>query len=258
MADTLIVLPTFDEIENIDSMVGRIRQSVPSADLLIVDDASPDGTGRRADDLAATDAGISVLHREAKGGLGAAYLAGFDRAIEGGYEFVVEIDADGSHNPATLPAMIAAARKGADLVIGSRWVPGGRVENWPWLRQVISRGGNTYSRLVLGSSIRDLTSGFRVLRTAALRHAHLSTVSSQGYCFQVEMAWRLERGGARVVEHPITFIERVHGVSKMRTAIVVEALARVTWWGLTRALRRVDPIRGSSTAAPATKNVPGA
>lgn len=234
MADTLIVLPTFNEIENLESILGRIRQAVPAADVLIVDDSSPDGTGEFAERLATNDAGVAVLHRTEKDGLGAAYLAGFAHAIDSGYDYVIEIDADGSHNPASLPAMIELARGGVDLVIGSRWIPGGQVRNWPWIRQVISRGGNAYSRIVLGSKVHDLTSGFRVYRTSALTPERRASVSSQGYCFQVELAWRLERAGLTVVEHPITFVERTLGTSKMHVGIVVEALWRVTVWGLTR------------------------
>ncbi len=234
MADILIVLPTFNEIENIDSIVGRIRQAVPHADLLVVDDASPDGTGERADALAKADPGISVLHRADKDGLGAAYLEGFRLALDRGYDFVAEMDADGSHNPSSLPQMIELARDGADLVIGSRWVPGGAVRNWPWIRRAVSRTGNVYSRLVLGSRIADLTSGFRVFRSERLTEIVVTPVSSQGYCFQVELAWRIERSGGVVVEYPITFVERAHGQSKMHVGIVAEALWRVTVWGVTK------------------------
>ena len=233
MAETLVILPTYNEIESLASVIGRIRQSVPLADVLVVDDSSPDGTGELAETLAAGDPGLSVLHRGEKDGLGRAYLAGFQFALERDYLYVVEIDADGSHDPAELPAMIELARAGADLVIGSRWAPGGSVRNWPWLRQAISRLGNSYARAVLRSDIRDITAGFRVFRADALRSLELSTVSSQGYCFQVELAWRLERDGGVVVEHPITFVERAAGRSKMHLGIVLEALARVTLWGIT-------------------------
>jgi dolichol-phosphate mannosyltransferase len=231
MAETLVILPTYNEIESLASVIGRIRQSVPLADVLIVDDSSPDGTGELAEKLAAEDPGLSVLHRTAKEGLGRAYLAGFDFALEQDYLYVVEIDADGSHDPAELPAMIELARAGADLVIGSRWVLGGSVRNWPWLRQAISRLGNSYARAALRSDIRDITSGFRVFKAEALRSLHLSAVSSQGYCFQVELAWRLERNGGVVVESPIIFVERAAGRSKMHLGIVIEALVRVTIWG---------------------------
>ena len=241
MAETLIILPTYNEIESLQRVLGRIRQSVPQADVIIVDDSSPDGTGRLADQLAATDQGLTVLHRPAKDGLGRAYLAGFAYALERSYRYVVEIDADGSHDPADLSAMLSLAAAGADLVIGSRWVRGGSVRNWPWIRQLVSRAGNAYSRVMLRSSIHDITAGFRVYRTQALRTLDLSAVSSQGYCFQVELAWRLERAGKRVVEHPIVFTERAAGRSKMHLSIVVEALMRVTLWGIAGRRRPKPP-----------------
>ncbi len=232
MADTLVILPTYNEIESLEGVLGRIRQSLPQADVLIVDDASPDGTGRLAERLAVGDPGISVLHRAGKDGLGRAYLAGFAFALERGYRLVVEIDADGSHDPADLPAMLELATSGADLVIGSRWAPGGSVLNWPWIRQVISRTGNAYARAVLRSRIHDITAGFRVYRADALRAIDLAAVSSQGYCFQVELAWRIERAAGRIEEHPIEFVERAAGRSKMHLGIVAEALLRVTLWGI--------------------------
>jgi dolichol-phosphate mannosyltransferase len=231
MAETLVVLPTYNEIESLQNVLGRIRQSVPQADVLIVDDSSPDGTGELADRLAVGDVGISVLHRAKKEGLGRAYLAGFAHALQHGYRFVVEIDADGSHDPADLPAMLLQAAH-ADLVIGSRWVTGGSVRNWPWMRQAISRSGNAYARAMLRSRICDITAGYRVYRAEALRSLNLDSVSSDGYCFQVELAFRLEQAGKRVEEYPITFIERAAGRSKMHPGIVAEALYRVTVWGL--------------------------
>jgi dolichol-phosphate mannosyltransferase len=240
VADVLVLIPTYNEIESIASLLARVRAAVPEADVLVIDDGSPDGTGDLVDAAAATDPAVSVLHRTAKDGLGRAYLAGFAIARERGYDFVVEIDADGSHDPADLPAMIALARAGADLVIGSRWVPGGAVRNWPLVRQLISRGGNTYARIALRSRIRDITAGFRVFRTTALSRLDATSVSSQGYCFQVEVAWRIERAGLSVVEHPITFVERENGESKMHTGIVAEALLRVTQWGIAE---RLHPAR---------------
>jgi dolichol-phosphate mannosyltransferase len=228
---TLVVVPTYNEISSLESIVQRIRAAVPAADILIVDDASPDGTGALADRLAAADPAITVLHRKDKDGLGRAYLAGFAHALVRDYTFVVEIDADGSHDPAELPRMLVLARS-ADLVLGSRWVPGGAVRNWPWLRQAISRTANAYSRMMLRSRIRDITAGFRVFRADALRSLELDAVSSQGYCFQIELAWRLERAGMVVVEHPITFVERAEGRSKMHMGVVAEALLRVTAWGI--------------------------
>ena len=231
---TLVVVPTYNEAQSIRPIIERIRRAVPDADVLVVDDGSPDGTGRIADDLAATDKRVTVLHRPAKAGLGAAYLQGFDRALDGGYDAVVEIDADGSHDPAELPAMLALLEsRPADLVIGSRWVDGGQVVNWPWARRAISRSGNRYARWMLRSRIRDLTAGFRVYRASALRGLDRAVVTSQGYCFQVELAWRIEAAGGVVVEHPIAFVERTTGRSKMGAGIVAEALVRVTTWGVT-------------------------
>jgi dolichol-phosphate mannosyltransferase len=232
VAELLVVVPTYNEIESLETLVGRVRRALPAADVLVVDDASPDGTGELADRLAHADPSITVLHRSAKNGLGQAYLAGFDIAIERGYPYVAEIDADGSHDPVELGAMLALAAGGSDLVIGSRWIPGGSVRNWPWARRAISRAGNSYSRFMLRSDIHDLTAGFRVYRTATLQQLDLPSVSSQGYCFQVELAWRFERAGFLVTEHPITFVERETGRSKMHRGIVIEALWRVTLWGL--------------------------
>lgn len=238
MADTLILVPTYNEIDSLAPLVARVREAVPLAEVLIIDDASPDGTGDLADRLADSDPAVRVLHRSGKGGLGTAYLAGFSVGIERGFEYLVEIDADGSHDPASLPAMLQVARDGADLVIGSRWVTGGSVQNWPKSRLAISRLGNAYARWVLRSTIRDITAGFRVYRTSALESLDLARISSQGYCFQVELAWRLERTGFQTAEHPITFVERVMGRSKMHIGIVVEALIRVTAWGIREALTR--------------------
>ena len=233
MAETLVIVPTYNEAEALPGIIGRLRQEVPDADILIVDDNSPDGTGQIADDLAAGNTAVSVLHRPAKQGLGRAYIAGFERGLDSDYRYLVEIDADGSHDPAELAAMLAAVdTESADLVIGSRWVTGGAVLNWPWIRRVISRIGNRYARAVLRSRVRDLTSGYRVFRAEALRSVSFDQVSSQGYCFQVELAWRLEKAGYRIIELPITFVERTMGQSKMHLGIVAEALLRITLWGL--------------------------
>lgn len=237
MAETIVVIPTYNEVDGLEAIVGRMRQTMPDVDLLIVDDASPDGTGALADRLAADDPGIEVLHREGKEGLGKAYLAGFAVALTRGYERIVELDADGSHDPAELPVMLDLAEE-ADLVIGSRWVEGGAIRNWPWLRQAISRAGNAYARWALRSSIRDITAGFRVYTADALRSLDLTDVASQGYCFQIELAWRLERAGRRIEEHPIVFVERATGRSKMHLGIVLEALLRVTAWGIADRLGR--------------------
>ena len=248
MAKTLIIVPTFNEIDGLESIVTRIRAAIPAADLLVVDDSSPDGTGELADRLAATDLSMRVLHRTGKNGLGQAYLAGFELALSEGYDFIVEMDADGSHDPQSLPAMLALAADGADLVIGSRWIDGGLVVNWPALRKAISRTGNWYSGMMLRSRIRDITAGFRVFKASALRDIDLRAISSQGYCFQVEMAWRIERAGRQVVEHPITFVERQTGQSKMHAGIVMEALLRVTAWGIGATLRPRNNVHAARSA----------
>ncbi|MFC4110073.1 polyprenol monophosphomannose synthase [Micromonospora zhanjiangensis] len=227
----LTVVPTYNEADNLAGVVGRVRGTVPSVDVLVVDDNSPDGTGALADRLAATDRHVRVLHRADKDGLGAAYVAGFGWGRDHGYDAVVEMDADGSHAPEQLPRLLAAAAD-ADVVIGSRWVPGGRVVDWPWRRQVLSRVGNLYTRVALGMPVSDATGGFRVYRVAALEKMDFESVSSQGYSFQVELSWRAHRAGLRTVEVPITFAERERGASKMSPTIVGEALWRVTVWGV--------------------------
>ena len=227
-----VIMPTYNERANIEAMVGRVRRAVPGADLLVVDDNSPDGTGEVADKLAAEDSHVHVLHRERKAGLGAAYIAGFHWALDQGYGVVVEMDADGSHLPEELPRLLDALA-GADLVIGSRYVPGGTVVNWPKRREMLSRGGNTYARLMLGIKLKDATGGYRAYRADTLRKIALDEVESQGYCFQIDLATRAIRAGLRVIEVPITFVERVHGTSKMSRAVVAEAFWRVTIWGIT-------------------------
>src|SRR5215469_10046814 len=227
-----VIMPTYNERANIEAMAGRVRSAVPKADLLVVDDNSPDGTGEIADKLAAEDSHVHVLHRDRKAGLGAAYIAGFRWALDHGYGVVVEMDADGSHLPEELPRLLDALA-GADLVLGSRYVPGGTVVNWPKSRELLSRGGNTYARLMLGIKLKDSTGGYRAYRASTLRKIALDEVQSQGYCFQVDLAMRAIRAGLTVTEVPITFVERVHGTSKMSRAVVAEALWRVTVWGIT-------------------------
>ena len=227
-----VIMPTYNERANIEAMVGRVRRAVPGADLLVVDDNSPDGTGEVADKLAAEDSHVHVLHRERKAGLGAAYIAGFRWALDQGYGVVVEMDADGSHLPEELPRLLDALA-GADLVLGSRYVPGGTVVNWPKSREMLSRGGNTYARLMLGIKLKDATGGYRAYRASTLRKISLDEVESQGDCFQIDLAMRALRAGLKVTEVPITFVERVHGTSKMSRAVVAEALWRVTVWGIT-------------------------
>ncbi len=226
----LVVIPTYNEAENLEIIVGRVRRAVPSVDILVADDNSPDGTGGIADRLAAGDPQVHVLHRPGKQGLGAAYVAGFAWAQERDYDAVVEMDADGSHAPEELPRLLAALAD-ADLVIGSRWVRGGKVVNWPLHRLLLSRGANLYTRLAMGMPVRDATGGYRAYRVPVLEKLGLDSVFSQGYCFQVDLAWRAYREGFRVVEVPITFAERERGASKMSFTIVREALWRVTVWG---------------------------
>jgi dolichol-phosphate mannosyltransferase len=245
----LVVVPTYDERENVEGIATRLHRAVPDASMLVVDDSSPDGTGELADELAATRPWMHVLHRAEKAGLGAAYIAGFAWAREHGFDVVVEMDADGSHAPEELPAILAALED-ADVVLGSRWVQGGRVVNWPRSRELLSRGGNWWTRRMLRLPLRDATGGYRAYRRAVLDALPLDAVASQGYCFQVDLAWQAWRAGYRVVEVPITFVEREHGESKMSRSIVLEALWRVTWWGLSsgRSSRRLSARADSARA----------
>jgi len=234
----VVIIPTFNERPTLPAIVGRVRASVPEAHILVADDNSPDGTGEIADELAAQDDHVHVMHRLGKEGLGAAYLAGFAWALQQGYDVVVEMDADGSHQPEQLPRLLDALRS-ADLVLGSRWIPGGRTENWPVSRQLISRGGTAYTRLALGMPIHDATGGYRAFRAGTLRALDLHEVASQGYCFQIDLAWRAVQRGLTVREVPITFVERTAGASKMSRRIVAEALWRVTIWGIDDKVTRV-------------------
>ncbi|MFA7324954.1 MAG: polyprenol monophosphomannose synthase [Candidatus Nanopelagicales bacterium] len=245
----VVIIPTFNERENIETIVGRVRASVPEADVLVADDNSPDGTGRIVDGLAAEDSRIHPMHRLGKEGLGAAYLAGFSWALQHDYDVVVEMDADGSHQPEQLPLLLDALRD-ADLVLGSRWVEGGAIVNWPKKRELISRGGSLYTRVLLGIPLRDVTGGYRAFRADTLRRLDLHEVASQGYCFQVDLAWRASQRQLRITEVPITFVEREVGSSKMNQKIVIEALWRVTMWGfddrVTRLRRKAQRRRESS------------
>ena len=235
MNDTLVIVPTFNERESLIAVVERILATSTDIDVLVVDDNSPDGTGTIADDYARTHPRVKVLHRADKNGLGPAYIAGFRWAFERDYDWIVEMDADGSHDPSVVPTLVGIAKViTADLVLGSRWVPGGRVDGWSLIRQIISRAGNSYARLALKSVVNDMTSGFRVLRVSTLRTIHLETIASSGYCFQIEIADRIEQSGGTIIEHPITFIEREAGKSKMHLGIVFEAFARITGWGISR------------------------
>jgi dolichol-phosphate mannosyltransferase len=237
---TLVIIPTYNERENLPVILDRLRAAVPEADALVVDDSSPDGTGMLADEIAARDGHVQVLHRDRKNGLGGAYVAGFRRGLAAGYDVLVEMDADGSHAPEELPRLLAALAH-SDLVLGSRWVAGGQVLNWPKSREVLSRGGNLYTRLALGIGLHDATGGYRAYRRAVLQTIDLSSIASEGYCFQVDLAWRAVQAGFRVTEVPITFAERERGESKMSGNIVREALLRVTEWG---AAHRAAQLRG--------------
>ena len=228
----LTIIPTYNEIESLPKTLTRLRAAVPHSDVLIADDNSPDGTGALADGFAAKDPQVHVLHRAGKEGLGAAYLAGFTWGLEAGYDVLVEMDADGSHQPEQLPLLLDGIEQGADLVLGSRWVPGGKVVNWPLHRKLISTCGSIYSRVLLGIPIRDVTGGYRAFRRATLEAIDFDSVESVGYGFQVDMLWRVCQKGFTVVEVPITFVEREFGASKMSGNIVQEAMVNVTKWGL--------------------------
>jgi len=230
IGNVVVLIPTYNERENLAPIVARLRAAVPEADVLVLDDNSPDGTGAVADRLAGDDDQVRVLHRKTKEGLGAAYLAGFAWALDKGYDVLVEMDADGSHQPEQLRSLLVALVD-ADVVLGSRWVPGGSVVNWPIHRKALSLGGNVYTRVLLGMPIGDATGGFRAYRASALRSMDLHDVASAGYCFQVDLVWRAVRRGLSVVEVPITFVERTVGDSKMSEGIVRESLRNITMWG---------------------------
>ena len=237
----LVIIPTYNELDALPLILSRVQNSVPTVEILIVDDNSPDGTGGIADQWVSENPGIHVMHRLGKGGLGAAYLAGFAWGLQQGFDVLVEMDADGSHQPEQLPSLLAALEY-SDLVLGSRWVEGGGTENWSKNRELLSKGGNYYTKVMLGIDIDDSTGGYRAFKASALRSLDLHEVASQGYCFQVDLAWRAKQRGFVVTEVPITFVEREVGTSKMSRKIVTEALWRVTVWGVDRrakALTRV-------------------
>jgi dolichol-phosphate mannosyltransferase len=237
----VMVVPTYNERDNLAWIVGRVRSANPDVDVLVVDDDSPDGTGDLADDLAAADPQVTVVHRAEKAGLGAAYLHGFRVALDRGYDVVGEMDADGSHQPEQLP-LLRAALADADLVIGSRWVSGGSVVNWPLSRKMLSVGGNLYARMLLGIPLRDVTAGYRLFRRTTLEAIDLCSVESAGYIFQADLAFRTQRAGLRVVEVPIEFVERVRGESKMSRDVATESLRRITRWGLRERRRQVADV----------------
>jgi dolichol-phosphate mannosyltransferase len=234
-----VTVPTLDEVENLDALVHRIRAAVDDAHILIVDDGSADGTADKAEALGAEVGGIEVLRRPRKMGLGSAYRAGHAIGIARGYDVMIQIDADLSHDPAALPTLLAAVENGADLAIGSRYVPGGSVPNWPKRRLWLSVWGNRYAAFALGMPVRDSTAGYRAYRASILRAMDIESTHSTGYAFQIEMTYRARRAGGRIEEVPIAFTDRVRGTSKMSGRIVVEAMTLVTWWGLRdRVLRR--------------------
>jgi dolichol-phosphate mannosyltransferase len=235
--NVLVVLPTFNEAQTIEEVLRQTRAALPDASVLVVDDGSPDGTADIAEKTGADLGQIDVMRRSAPKGLGDAYRAGFAWGLERGAELLIEMDSDLSHDPAALPSLVAAVDR-SDLVIGSRYVPGGSIPQWGLHRRMLSRGGNVYSAVMLGVPVKDMTSGFRTYRADLLRRMELETVRADGYGFQIEMTYRAARQGARITEVPIRFVDRELGESKMSSAIVVEALRLVTWWGLRRLAKR--------------------
>jgi dolichol-phosphate mannosyltransferase len=229
----LVLMPTYNEVGVLESSIKQVLSQELGLEILVIDDNSPDGTGGLADDLALKHSQVSVLHRNKKQGLGKAYIAGFDWAIEHGFDFVVQMDADGSHRPSDLEKLTREAHSNR-LVIGSRWAPGGKVENWPWFRRVISRAGNFYARKMLGSNVKDMTAGFRCYPTALLKAFPLGKVQAQGYGFQIEMTLLCQDRGVEILEVPIIFVERVKGKSKMTYGIVIEAFWLCTKWRFRR------------------------
>jgi dolichol-phosphate mannosyltransferase len=259
----LVVIPTYNEAANIERMLHRIHECFPGAGVLVVDDGSPDGTAELVKAVAAELPGPHLLARTGKSGLGSAYRAGFAWGLERGYDAFVEIDADFSHDPAALPALVAPLEEGFDLSIGSRYVEGGSVPNWAWHRHLLSRGGNIYASQVLGLGVADSTAGYRAYSARILRQLDLDRIRDEGYGFQIEMTYRAKEHGAAITEVPISFVDRAAGESKMSSAIVIEALALVTWWGLGRVVRRLrralaseaapgGPVQPAESAGPGT------
>jgi len=242
---TLVIIPTYNERDNLPLIMSRVHAAQPEVHVLVVDDGSPDGTGELANELSLADPDrVHVMHRTNKAGLGAAYLAGFAWGLGRGYSVLVEMDADGSHAPEELHRLLDAVDAGADLAIGSRYVAGGTVRNWPKRRMVLSKAANGYSRISLGVDIHDITAGYRAYRREVLEKIELATVDSKGYCFQIEMTWRTITDGFTVVEVPITFTERELGVSKMSGSNIREAIVKVAMWGLRG---RLDRARGAAS-----------
>jgi dolichol-phosphate mannosyltransferase len=234
MGDAVVIIPTYNEAETIQPTLAAVRDSAPAAHVLVVDDGSPDGTAELVRSVADSRGGISVLPRAEKEGLGPAYAAGFQWGLERGFDKLVEMDADGSHDPACLPRLLARCDQSADLVIGSRYAEGGSVHDWGWHRRALSRAGNVYASALLGLGVRDATSGYRAYRASLLERIDLDGVKSSGYCFQIELTYRAARAGATIAEEPIVFTDRAAGHSKMAAGIVGEAFWHVTRWGASR------------------------
>src|SRR3954453_11997288 len=245
---TLVVVPTYEEAANITELLQRTRAAAPDVDILVVDDNSPDGTAKLAQALNDELGHIDVLVRKEKAGLGTAYRAGFAIGIERGYDVILQMDADLSHDPASIPSLVRALTGDVGLVIGSRYVPGGHIPHWPWYRRFLSKYGNLYTRLALGLNARDLTSGFRAWKATTLQDIEYDTTHATGYLFQMEMAYRVVQHGQKVAEVPITFTDRVRGTSKMSGAVIFEELTLVTWWGLRDRWNRLrGAIRGGAS-----------
>jgi dolichol-phosphate mannosyltransferase len=234
----MVVVPTYEEAANIVDFLGRVRAEAPDSDVMVVDDASPDGTADLAEKAGAELGQVEVFRRPVKDGLGNAYRQAFAKALDAGYEILVTIDADGQHDPAVIPELVKCIEDGADVAVGSRYVPGGSTPNWPKHRQALSRYGNRYAGWVLGLRMRDATSGLRAYRADLLREIHYDTSTANGYAFMTELAYRISTARATVAEVPITFTDRQRGTSKMSATIIVESMSRVTWWGLTVRLKR--------------------
>jgi dolichol-phosphate mannosyltransferase len=234
----LVVIPTYNESENIEGVLHKVRGALPDATVLVVDDGSPDGTGDMAEKVGSQIGNIEVLRRSKKAGLGSAYRAGFRWGLDRGFDVCVEMDADLSHDPDALPDLVAPLGKGGvELVIGSRYMPGGSIPKWAWHRRLLSRGGNVYASALLGLGVTDSTAGFRAYAATVLRRIALDDIRAEGYGFQIEMTYQAKRAGAAIAEVPIRFVDRTKGESKMSTFIVVEAFGLVTWWGLQRIFR---------------------